>query len=502
MSVDFTGKDIISIYDLTKEDIEFLIRKTEEFRKKELANERYSSGLKNKKLGLLFFEDSTRTKKSFDTAMEEQGGIVYDLNIQTSSIKKHESVRDTILMALTHHNDCLVMRHSKDGSVQWAADVANIPVINGGDGKNQHPTQTMLDLVTIHQILGRLDNISIGFGGDLKYGRTAHSLPIGLSHFDNVTLHLAAPEELQMPQELVSNLEKRGMKIVNHDNLIDALKSVDVFYQTRPQIERMNIKEPSMIYQMMEKWKITPEVLEYIPDGKIMHPLPIDSHLEEISFAVAFSPQQFYYEQAHNGVLLRKALIHSILYQKDPVHFSGDLSDVKPSIGENKVFRELTTLSRKDTFIDLIKNGIVIDHLEPGSSLDVLNQLNLLERGWSVFIGNNIISRDTGKRKDMIKIIGGKLSERDLKQMAIISPDVTINEIKEGIVMRKYQVLICGNENCISRVITEDVPPRFYIEEKYNNKIRCRYCQSGYNRQIPYVSEEDKDKFFSMLEKK
>ena len=264
--------------------------------------------LKDKILATLFFEPSTRTRLSFLSSMEQLGGKVMGFaTAGMTSIKKGETLWDTIKMAQAYA-DVIVLRHPLEGSARLAAEASSKPIINAGDGANQHPTQTMLDLYTIQKVKGKLTNLNIGMLGDLKYGRTVHSLVIALSHF-NPKFYFIAPKELQMPQAYLDDLKEKKIKFVTESNLMKVSKQLDILYVTRIQKERF--ADPIEYEKFKGIYKLDTSLLPHIKkDLKIMHPLPrvdeIDKSLDETDHAV-------YFDQAANGIPVRKALLALIL---------------------------------------------------------------------------------------------------------------------------------------------------------------------------------------------
>jgi aspartate carbamoyltransferase catalytic subunit len=303
--MDFKNKDVISINDFSKADLLHILRvaKTMEGRRDNL--------LKGKMLATLFFEPSTRTRLSFASAMEGLGGEVLGFDsAKYSSAKKGETLWDTAKMA-EHYCDVIVIRHPVEGSARLAAEATSKSVINAGDGANQHPTQTLLDLYTIQKVKGKLDNLHIGMLGDLKYGRTVHSLTTALSHF-NPTFYFIAPSALQMPQTYLNELEEKGIKFVTESHLTKVSKKLDILYVTRIQKERF--PDPVEYEKYKGYYKLDKKLLPHIKkDLKIMHPLPrvdeIDKSLDETDHAI-------YFEQAANGIPVRKALLALVLGKK------------------------------------------------------------------------------------------------------------------------------------------------------------------------------------------
>ncbi len=297
--MDFKSKDVISIYDFSKEELLYMLKVVRQVEQKPKNNL-----LKGKILAALFFEPSTRTRLSFISAMEQLAGEVIGFSTaNVTSIEKGESLWDTVKM-IEKYADVIVIRHPLEGSARLAAEAASIPVINGGDGSNQHPTQTILDLYTIQKIKGKLDDLHVGFVGDLKYGRTVHSLVIALSHF-NPTFYFIAPEDLQMPEVYLDELFQKKVKYYKTSDLARFNKELDILYVTRIQKERF--PDPLEYEKFKDLYKIDDSFLQNVKkDLKIMHPLP---RVGEIDKSVDKTPHAAYFEQAANGIPVRKALL-------------------------------------------------------------------------------------------------------------------------------------------------------------------------------------------------
>ena len=301
--MDFKNRDIISINDFSKEELLYILKVVRQVEQKPKNNL-----LKGKVLAALFFEPSTRTRLSFMSAMEQLSGEVIGFsNSNMTSIQKGESLWDTIKMT-DQYADIIVIRHPLEGSSRLAAEAASVPVINGGDGSNQHPTQTILDLYTIQKIKGTLDGLHIGFVGDLKYGRTVHSLVIALSHF-NPTFYFIAPDGLQMPEVYLDEIFQKKVKYYKTSDLARFSKSLDVLYVTRIQKERF--PDPLEYEKFKDVYRIDESFLHNVKkDLKIMHPLP---RVGEIDKSVDKTPHAAYFEQAANGIPVRKALLALVL---------------------------------------------------------------------------------------------------------------------------------------------------------------------------------------------
>ena len=272
--------------------------------------DKYADSCKRKKLATLFFEPSTRTRLSFEAAMLELGGSVIGFSeAGSSSAAKGESVSDTAKM-ISCYADIMAMRHPKEGAPYVAAKAATIPVINAGDGGHCHPTQTLADLLTIYRELGRLDNLVIGCCGDLKYGRTVHSLISAMSRYSNIKVVLISPEELRLPKYVKYEvLDKNGMEYVETTSLEQAMPELDVLYMTRIQRERFDSNDE--YERLKDSYILTAEKLQTAkPTMRVLHPLP---RVNEISVKVDDDPRAAYFRQALNGKYMRMALILKLL---------------------------------------------------------------------------------------------------------------------------------------------------------------------------------------------
>ena len=297
--MDFNGRDIISIRDLTKEELDYIIQVAFNVKKN-----KYPNALKGKVLGNLFFEPSTRTRLSFESAMISSGGKLFGFaDSSTTSVQKGETLRDTIKI-ISGYCDVIVIRHPLEGAARLAAEIANIPVINAGDGSNQHPTQTLLDLFTIKEKFNKIEGLNVGLLGDLKYGRTVHSLSMALSNYKN-NLFFISPKSLTMPEYLKLYLDNKNIKYQETNVLEEVLDNLDILYVTRIQKERFGDLEE---YQRVAgSYKITLDILNLMNKNvKIMHPLP---RVDEIDSDVDNAENAIYFEQAHNGVPVRQAIL-------------------------------------------------------------------------------------------------------------------------------------------------------------------------------------------------
>ena len=298
---------LIDIRDLSTQEIDELLAVAMDI----IADPaKYSQKCHGKKLATLFFEPSTRTRLSFEAAMYELGGNVLGFSeAQSSSSAKGESVSDTVKV-VGFYADIIAMRHPKEGAPLVASMKAGVPVINAGDGGHNHPTQTLTDLLTIWREKGRLDNLTIGFCGDLKFGRTVHSLIAAMSRYTGIKIVLISPEELRLPGYIRKDvMEKNGVPYEETTDLVAALPNLDVLYMTRVQKERF-FNEADYI-RLKDSYILTPEKMQEAKDDMcVMHPLP---RVNEIAVAVDDDPRAAYFRQALNGKYVRMALIMKLL---------------------------------------------------------------------------------------------------------------------------------------------------------------------------------------------
>ena len=302
----FKLKNIISIKDFEKSDIDYILEEASKLenigKSKEVSEE-----LKGKILALMFFEPSTRTKMSFETSMKRLGGQCIGFeNTGSSSVSKGESIADTAKM-FEGYSDALVIRHELEGVSKFISDIVDIPVINAGDGSSQHPTQTLLDLYTIKKELGSIDNVKIALIGDLKFGRTVHSLANALGLYENVELYFVAPNELKMPQEVLHDLDEMNMSYTEVSKIEDIIDKVNVLYVTRIQKERFADIEDYL--KIKGAYKINKKMLEG-KDLIVMHPLP---RIDEIDGDVDNTKYNKYFTQAANAVPVRMAILKTLI---------------------------------------------------------------------------------------------------------------------------------------------------------------------------------------------
>jgi len=302
------NKDIVSALDFDRETMDYLFYEAEKIRE-ELDKKKILDHCKDQVMVTVFLEPSTRTRLSFQFAMTRLGGLVIDFGLeQAASIVKGESFDDTIRMVDGYKPDIIVLRHREPGSARRAAEIASAPVINAGDGWNEHPTQALLDLYTIWRELRRIDGINLGIMGDLKYGRTPSSLSYAISRYDDVKIYYVAPKELQIRKEVLEKIDKLvEWKMV--EKVEEVIEELDVLYVTRLQKERFS--NPSEYERLKGSYNLTVNLLKKFKKIPIiMHPLP---RVDELSQDIDCLPQAKYFIQAENGVYIRAALIRSIL---------------------------------------------------------------------------------------------------------------------------------------------------------------------------------------------
>ena len=298
------NNSLVTIANLSREDIMHLLHQAEKFER-----EPNRTILSDKVVATLFFEPSTRTRLSFETAANRLGARVIGFtDPKVTSSTKGETLKDTIMM-VSNYADVIVMRHYLEGAARYAAEISPVPVINAGDGANQHPTQTLLDLYSIYKTQGTLDNLHIYLVGDLKYGRTVHSLIMAMRHF-NPTFHFIAPKELAMPEEYKIYCQNRNIPFVEEEEFnADIIANADILYMTRVQRERFT---DLMEYERVKDVYILKASMlkDAKPTMKVLHPLP---RVHEIAYDVDDDPHAYYFQQARNGLYARQAIICNTL---------------------------------------------------------------------------------------------------------------------------------------------------------------------------------------------
>ena len=303
MSISLKNRSLISINDYTPEEICHILDIAEDFEKTRLQNL-----LNGRVIASLFFEPSTRTRLSFETAIQLLGGNVIGFSSTAgTSVQKGESLRDTITMVASYA-DLIVMRNPIDGSARFASEVSKVPIINAGDGSNQHPTQCLLDLYSIRKTQGTLENLEITMVGDLKYGRTVHSLVQAMCHF-NAKFNFVSPNELRMPSTVIQYIKDADLEYHEYSDLEEVIPHSDIIYMTRVQRERF--PDPLEYEKVKNAYILRNYMLEPAKENcRILHPLP---RVNEINEDVDPNPKAYYFQQAQNGLYVREALIAAIL---------------------------------------------------------------------------------------------------------------------------------------------------------------------------------------------
>jgi len=322
--MDFSGNHILSIDQFDRSDIEKLFSVADNL-EPFASKEKITRVLEGAILGNMFFEPSTRTRISFGASFNLLGGNVREITeVGSSSLAKGESLADTA-QVLSGYSDIIVLRHPENGSVQKFAEASRVPVINAGDGSNEHPSQALLDLYTIQKELSQnkknLDNLRIALVGDLKYGRAVHSLCKILSKYSNVKMDLVSPEELQLPEDLLNQLTDAGVSVNQTENLEEGISEVDIIYVTRVQEERFNNKEDANKYRGLLSLNQSIYTANCEPNTVIMHPLPRDSRSDanELDRDLYANPNLAIFRQADNGVVIRMAMFALVLGVEDKI---------------------------------------------------------------------------------------------------------------------------------------------------------------------------------------
>lgn len=416
--------------------------------------EQYAHKCDGKILATLFFEPSTRTRLSFESAMLSLGGKVLSVaSAESSSASKGETVADTVRV-VSCYSDIIAMRHPKEGAPLVASMHAQVPVINAGDGGHNHPTQTLTDLMTIYREKGRLDDLTIGLCGDLKFGRTVHSLVAAMSRCTGIRFVLISPEELKLPRYVKDEyLKKPGVPYTQSTSLEAVMPELDVLYMTRVQRERFFNEEDYL--RLRDSYILTPDKLETAkPDMSILHPLP---RVNEIAAAVDNDPRACYFRQAKTAAISAWRSCSSCWASTD---------------GRRNVM-----------LIDSIQNGIVIDHITAGKAMELYQILGLDKLACTVAILKNVTSGKLG-RKDIIKIDGEMELDWDL--IGYVDPSITVNIIRGGELQEKRTlklperirgVLRCKNPRCITSTERE-LPQEFVLTDRERRVYRCLYCET------------------------
>ena len=487
----FANRDFTGILDFTRDELIYILDKAalmkQALQKKDVQTYRLAAG-RDMLAALLFYENSTRTRTSFEVASQRLGlNVTGFAGVEGTSVKKGESLRHTLDMYEAYQCDCVIMRHPLDGSARFAAEHLGIPIFNAGDGKHEHPTQTLLDLFTIREHLGRLTDFDLGISGDLKYGRTAHSLAVALMAFEGVRLHLFSHPSLAMPQALLDMLTENGVEIIVHENLAEAARQTDVLYQTRIQKERMPDLSEYDKAKAITEFNGNIMALTRQRFG-LMHPLPVDKAAPSITAELDKHPKALYKIQAGNGVptrLTELALALGLMgddftgeaFRESQCH--EDFLQVLP-VREKPI--------RTDVSIKPIRNnGVVVDHMAPYTE-EILTQVLKVRERRDIYRAATVkpASRPADEIKGMLMIEDRRLTEQEMKIVASVSPGCTVNIIENGTVAAKYKLrlpekvcdvpgMMCANKGCISRPeYEESVSPRML--KVGDQRVRCYYC--------------------------
>jgi aspartate carbamoyltransferase catalytic subunit len=500
----FQGRDIVSIEHLTTDEVLYIIAKAREFKQERQDGKPIRNLLQDRVMAYAFFEPSNRTRISFLRAARKQGMDRIGFgSAESTTLKRSESVQDTLKMLEGYEADVLVIRHSLDGAAQYAADKLKIPVINAGDGRHEHPTQTLLDLMAIQETQGKLEGLKIALVGDLKYERTVHSLIKALRNFQGNTFYLVNPDQLAMPEEYTLEDDGAGRKKVKSDifervSLEDAISrhQCDIIYMIGMQLEGIEESEKK---EVLGKMQLKPGIFKGLQRSKkntrVLHPLPISSSQPEIAktFARECPEHAYFYEQAANGLLLREVLLCALL---------GTIGDDFKGKGYNPpTYNDSNTLipierkseeksKNKDHIIRPVYSGTVIDHIPEGMAIKLYHALGLGNKFSRTVMAQGLNSRSMNS-KEIMMLSGHELSETELNTIAMIAPGVTINIVRNSEVAKKYKtqlpdkitgLLTCSNNRCISNDPREDAPSIFYTQKREPvAELSCHYCDTAHS---------------------
>ncbi len=486
----FLNRDFTDIHRFTADELLYIIDRAAEMKtailEKIVAAYRLAED-KDLIAALLFYENSTRTRTSFEIAAMRLGLQVTGFSsAEGTSVAKGESLRHTLDMYEAFHCDVVIIRHPLDGSARLASRHLGIPVFNAGDGKHEHPTQTILDLFTIREHLGRLSDFDIGITGDLKYGRTVHSLVTALTKFSGVRLHLFAPPHLSLPGVFMNFVKNAGVEVFEYENLTALAPKVDILYQTRIQKERM--PDPQEFESAKAVSEFTMKMLKITRDEfGLMHPLPIDKSAPSIASEIDGHPKAIYKKQAGNGVPTRLTeLALSLGLMGDD--FAGIAWEKDKE--DNSYIDDLPVVIkpvRTDFSIRPIRDsGVVIDHVRAYQEDLLVRLLKVRERRDIYRAGTVKSIRRPGTVKGILMIEGRDLTEDEIRSVAAVSPGCRINVIKGGQVVRKMQLrlpdritgvteIACPNVGCIThKSHRESVAPMMF--RRNEDTVCCAYC--------------------------
>lgn len=470
----FKGRDILSCADLSRQDILVILDQAKTL----------SADLKlhDATLANVFFEDSTRTRLSFYRAASTLGMSVLSFNVADgTSIKKGETLADTIRMLEANEANIFVLRHPLDGAAQWIADVLDFPVINAGDGTHEHPTQALLDLYSIRETQQTLEDLNIGLVGDLRYGRTIHSLILALLPFSQQKIYFVSPPQLELPKQYQDLLQSKNVLFECVRKIEDIINEVDILYMTRIQKERFpDIAEYEAV---RNSYSLRVSNLSNVKKNlRILHPLPRNKQALEIETAVDQTPYAYYFQQAKNGLRIRRTLfglLHGALGNGRTYH-KGDISREVPHFNEIK--RRNIKRKEEGYLAYEVKYGTIIDHIPAGRGVEILSHLSLPPRVCYA-IGGRLPSGKLGQ-KDVVKLFDYHLTTDQMARIALIAPIATVNLVdskglRKGKVNLPYEIrdlVDCKNPKCISFPAHEEqVPSVFY---SINNGYSCHYCDT------------------------
>tara|TARA_Y100000310_G_C20695149_1_gene825142 strand:- start:744 stop:2192 length:1449 start_codon:yes stop_codon:yes gene_type:complete len=441
----------------------------------------YKNKFSDKLLASLFFEDSTRTRTSHELAARKLGmEVIGFAGTEGTSVKKSEPLIDTLRMFEGYGTDAFVIRHHLEGAARYAADIFDVPVINAGDGSNGHPTQALMDTMTMIEAQGRLDGSKVAIVGDLKYGRVPHSGLQALAHYD-VDVTLVSPRSLAMPKHFIFDYRKQtGREIHVTSDLNDILGNVDIIMMLRIQRERFPAgPEGDFEYQRVSQvYRLTADMLT---DEKVLHPLPMNKDAIEVDWAVRNMPNAWFYKQAANGLFMREGLFIKLL--------TGELSAGEPAQQYEASWHTLPPGNKKrdGDHVYRLDNGTLIDHIEPGQ-----REMLLKLFGFSSYKDNPIIyvgNLESSKygSKDVLGIAGRELSTEEISRLALVTKGATVNIVRDKRVVKKGRIVLpsiiedlieCQNTKCVSYPDhNEFAPSKFYVENRDPLLVRCHYCE-------------------------
>lgn len=483
-------KNLISIRDFSRIDIDLLIKHATEIKK----NPTFTKSINREdKIASLFFENSTRTRISSETAAINSGYYINGFTgVEGTSVKKGEPLLDTMKMLEGYGYKAIIMRHNLAGAGRFAADNLSIPVINAGDGSNGHPTQTLLDLFTIQETQGKIDGVKIALVGDLKYGRTVHSLLQACELYD-VEVTLVSPPNLGMPKWRIEDYQNStGSKVILSTDLEDVCKKVDILYMTRIQRERFpaGIEGELEFKKVCDIYHLTKDMLNGCKKNlSILHPLPRNKNNIEVSMDIDSTPHAKYFEQAKNGLFMREAIIQKLLANE----LKG--KERAPINKTENLWKDLAIVhgtKSGDKLIYRLDSGTLIDHIERGKGQLVYKLLGLEKLTENEVVCAMNINSGKLKKKDVIAVHAKDLSPEQLYRVALISEEHTINIIKDKRVIKKGKailppvlkdLIICKNPLCVSRCEhNESAPSIFYVESQEPLRVRCHYCEQTEER--------------------